>query len=132
MIGMGETTPPGIEIISERERMDSVEKFLSAGIWDASRNPGGYRLPQFEDSAKDLKSYLVVLGRNRLIILAGKYKVKVSKTGRKKQIIDTFLCRVPSDMIETICLELEREEAERLLARRSRRRKPISVSPCLE
>ena len=80
-------------------------------------HPSGNSLPHGPDdasgSAGDLKSYLSGLAKNRLITLASKYKIRVCKTGRKGQIVDTFLCRVPSDMIEPICSELEREQRQR-------------------
>ena len=81
--------------------------------WHTSGTPRPYEHDEAQGSAGDLKSYLSDLAKNRLITLASKYKVRVCKTGRKGQIVDTFLCRVPSDMIEPICSELEREQRQR-------------------
>ncbi len=95
--------------------MGSFDKLTSANPWHPTGTAGTYAYDDPADGAKDLKGYLSGLGKNRLILLASKYKIRICKTQRKLQIVDSFLCRVPSDMIEPICSELEREEQERRL-----------------
>jgi hypothetical protein len=89
--------------------MESTDK----NSWSAAGSTGTFVQDDSPGSARDLKSYLSSLAKNRLILLASKYKVRICKTRRKRQIVDSFLCRVPSDMIEPICSELEREERQR-------------------
>ena len=93
--------------------MESVDKLTSANRWHHTGTAGTYTYDDPADSAKDLKGYLSGLGKSRLILLASKYKIRICKTRRRLQIVESFLCRVPSDMIEPICSELEREERER-------------------
>jgi hypothetical protein len=96
--------------------MDLSDKTTAIRGWHSPGSTGTQVCDDDADTAKDIKGYLSGLGKNRLILLASKYKVKICRTHKKSQIIETFLCRVPSDMIEPICTELEREEQHRLIA----------------
>ncbi len=70
------------------------------------------------DDRNDLKINLSALTKKGLLLLAQKYKVKLHKKGQKAQMIESFFNRVPSNLIDALYDEIEKEKYHRAAGRK--------------
>lgn len=73
------------------------------------------------DDFTDIKSNLSALTKKGLLLLAQKYKIKVYKKAHKAQMVESFFNRVPSNLLDALFDEIERQRCQKT----SSRKKPL-------
>ncbi len=72
-----------------------------------------------DDDQNDIKLNLSALTKKGLLLLAQKYKVKVYKKAHKAQMVESFFNRVPSNLLNALYDEIEKQKYHKAASRKT-------------